>query len=67
MKLNSKVLGECDVVIRIWDSAVDCYIESGYGEYGFELSEEELEQLQKEFEAEVQAYAWESGLTSNKN
>jgi hypothetical protein len=67
VKLNSVKLGTCEVVVYVDShSAVDSYIRSGTGEYGFELSDEELELLQTEFEAEVQAFAWESGYTSNR-
>jgi hypothetical protein len=68
MTLRSATLGTCDVVVRISDvSAVDSYLYSGYAEDGRALTDAELDELQREFEAEIQMYAWESGLTSNKN
>lgn len=69
MKLQDKQLGECEVEICHGQmSCVDSFIEKGYSvTLDRELTDEECERLQNEWEAEIQMNSWEGGHSRNHN
>lgn len=69
MTINDDIYGECELEInhgRI--SCVDSFIETAYSTtLDRELVDEELEELQERFEAEIQDYSYNGGYTPNHN
>lgn len=69
MKIKDQILGECEVEIshgRI--SSVDSFLESGYSStLDRELTDEELDRLQGEYEAEIQEISYGGGHSPNHN
>jgi len=62
MVIKDKFWGvvDCDVVIE--ESAVDSYIRSAYSvTLDRELTEQQIEQLQKDYSGEIQVYSYENG------
>jgi len=72
MKLETERFGLVEAEVHICpQSAVNAYITSAYA-YDLEgnqaeLGDAQLDYLNDEYSAEVQAYAWESGQTRNHN
>lgn len=62
MILKDKVFGDVECVVSVEHSAVDSYIEKAYSvSFDYELTEEEVIQLQARHEDKVQMYAYENG------
>lgn len=63
MRLDSEKFGVCDAQIYVDSfSSVDSFIKSAYSEkLDRELTDDELLELQEDFEGEVQEYAYMNG------
>ena len=69
MKLVDTILGECEVEIEHGKlSCVDSFLQSGYSNsLNRDLTDEELDRLQQEHEADIQMASWEGGYSRNHN
>ena len=67
MIITTKKYGQITAEVHISPlSAVDSYIYAAWND-DRDLTEDELEEINKDYEAEIQDYAWRSGRTRNHN
>jgi hypothetical protein len=62
MTIIHPILGECGLDICVKDSVVDCFIEYGYSfKFHRRLRDDEVARIQKDFEGEIQLWAYSEG------
>jgi hypothetical protein len=69
MYIKDSILGECELEICHGSlSAVDSFIVTGYSiDLDRELTDNELNRLQNDYEAEIHEYSYTNGFSRNHN
>ena len=63
MKITDKNLGVCELE----RSTVDSFVEGGWSDtFKRHLTEIEIDYINENYRGEIQEYAWEKGITTNR-
>lgn len=66
--VKDKLLGECELRIDVGYSSVDSFIDSGYcHDLGRELTDDEIERFNTDYNDEIQEYSYTEGGSRNHN
>lgn len=67
MIIKTEKYGTVELILQIEESAVDTFIVEAYSDTLGQLGDDEIDELQQDFAAEIQEYSYSQGGSRNHN